>query len=401
MARISKSKARKVVKQIKKLPTWVIVTAFILAVIIGVGYYLYINYYKKNEPYVAPKGEISFHFMMLGNKNAGDCVYVRAGENDILIDAGSKENSIDDIANYLTSVNFDGTFEFVIATHAHEDHIAGFTKTDGSIFDLYECGTIIDFPKTDKSETTDKGNRSLYGKYVDERNAEVFAGAIHYNALDCSKNQNGAQRFFDLTEDGNVKLEVLYNYFYDHKAEDENDYSVCVQFHHGSKKFIFTGDLEEEGELKLIDNNSLSQVELYKAGHHGSVSSTCEEFMEVIKPKNCVVCCCAGCAEYTNNISKIFPSQNFINNIAPYTSNVYIPVMMEMDFVDNGSNENDPLDDNYDNTGSVLVMNGNVVIVSDSVDGVYADCSNNNTVLKDTEWFSKYRQMPNAWKASA
>ena len=48
---------------------------------------------------VEAKGEISFHFMMLGNSNAGDSIYIKAGENDILIDAGSRENSIDDIKN--------------------------------------------------------------------------------------------------------------------------------------------------------------------------------------------------------------------------------------------------------------------------------------------------------------
>ena len=312
----------------KKLKAQSIILSLVLLIVIIIGYLVYNKFLKPaTEQPSAPieaKGEISFHFMTLGNKNAGDCVYVKAGENDILIDAGSLENSVDDIDGYISNYVTDDKLEYVIVTHAHEDHIAGFAKTNGSIFDLYECETIIDFPKTDKSETTGAGNRSLYGKYVDERTAEVNLGAKHFTALECWNGSNGAQRVYNLTQDGNVKLEILYNYFYENKASDENDYSVCVQFSHGDRKFIFTGDLEEDGELRLLEYNNLGQVELYKAGHHGSVSSTCKEFMQVIKPKACVVCCCAGCDEYRADFYNVFPSQTFINNIAPYTSKIYI-----------------------------------------------------------------------------
>ena len=373
------AKSKKKNNQKKGTPT---ILSIVFIIIVLIGYFVY-NKINQPEP-IDAKGEISFHFMMLGNKNAGDCVYVKAGENDILIDAGSKENSIGSIKDYIDDYVTDGKLEYVIVTHAHEDHIAGFTKTNGSIFDLYECETIIDFPKTDKSETTEKGNRSLYGKYVDERTAEVNAGAKHYTALECCNNENGAQKVYNLTEDGNVKLEILYNYYYENNAKDENDYSVCVQFLHGDRRFIFTGDLEADGEEYLIEYNDLKQVELYKAGHHGSVSSSSTKFMQAIKPKACVVCCCAGCVEYTKNINKVFPSQQFINNVAPYTSKIYIPIMMDMVQVDG---------ENYDNEGDVQIMNGNVVIIS--TDGeVSVECSNNNTILKESKWFKENRTWP-------
>jgi beta-lactamase superfamily II metal-dependent hydrolase len=370
----------------KKLKVQSVVISIVLLIVILAGYFVYTKFFKPDP--IDAKGEISFHFMMLGNKNAGDCVYVKAGENDILIDAGSKENSIDDIKNYIDDYVTDGKLEYVIVTHAHEDHIAGFSKNDGSLFDLYECQTIIDFPR---SESTS----NIYSRYQSERDAEVTNGAKHYTALECWNNTNGAQRVYNLTEDGNIKLEILYNYYYEHDAKDENDYSVCVQFSHGDRKFIFTGDLEADGEEYLIEYNNLTQVELYKAGHHGSASSTSAEFMAKIKPKACVVCCCAGCDEYRADFYNVFPSQTFINNIAPYTSKIYIPVMMDMVFVDQGNDPSDPSDDNYDNTDKeVEIMNGNVVIISDAEQGVYADCSNNNTILKDTEWFSKFRFWP-------
>lgn len=340
---------------------------------------------------VEAQGAISFHFIMLGNDNAGDCVYIKAGDNDILIDAGSRANSIDDIALYLNQYVEDGKLEYVIATHGDQDHIAGFAKENGSIFDLYECEVIIDFPMTTKETAT-------YENYLSERNDEIQNGATHYTALECWNNENGAQREYVLSDDGSIKMQILYNYFYENETSDENDYSVCVQFVHGERKFLFTGDLEKEGEEYFVQYNSLSQVELFKAGHHGSPTSSNDCLLSVIKPKICVACCCAGSVEYTDNLSNTFPSQAFIDRIAEYTDKVYVPIMIDVVLVDGGDTPLDPSDDDYDNAENYEMLNGNVVVISDADLGVYVQCSNNDTLLKDTEWFLEYRDMPEEWE---
>ncbi len=232
---MAKRNHKKAVKAIKKAPVALIITVVIILLIaVGVCFYLYktenpkfMSLYNQifgEEEKIEAKGELSFHFMTLGNDNAGDAIYVKAGDNDILIDAGSKDNSIDDVQGYMDNYVTDGKLEYVIVTHAHEDHYAGFTKADGSIFDLYECGTIIDFPKTNQKTLTEKGNKTQYGYYLDELDAEVKAGATHYSALECYNNEGGAQRVYNLTDDGNIKLEILYNYYYENKAHSENDY---------------------------------------------------------------------------------------------------------------------------------------------------------------------------------
>ena len=70
----TKSQKRKAVKAaekaIKKSPKWVIITAIILVVVIVGGYFIYTKFFKKSKPLT---GELTFHFMMLGNANAGDC----------------------------------------------------------------------------------------------------------------------------------------------------------------------------------------------------------------------------------------------------------------------------------------------------------------------------------------
>lgn len=385
MAKYSKRKARAAVKRISKAPAWVIVTALVLAVLLGVGYFLYIKFFKKEE-FIPPVGELEFHFMMLGNEYAGDCIYVRAGDNDILIDAGSKEDSIEHISKYVNNYMTDNTFEYVIVTHADQDHIVGFAKENGSIFDLYNCEVIIDFPISEKST-------KVYQRYQSERAAEVEQGAKHFTALECFReSKEGAQRIYNLTDDGNIKMEILYNYFYENDADHENDYSVCVQFHHGSRKFLFTGDLEEEGEEYLVQHNELSQVELFKAGHHGSATSSNAVLLNVIKPKLCVVSCCAGSAEYyKGNLHTLFPSQKFIDEISKYTEKVYIPITIDIIQTKGQNTPNDKSDDDYDNDGEYKLLNGNITVISKADIPVYAKGSNNDTVLKDTDWYKANR----------
>lgn len=318
------------------------------------------------------EGEISFHFITLGNDNAGDCVYVKAGDNDILIDAGSRGNSVDDINAYLSSYVTDGKLEYVIATHADQDHIAGFSADDG-VLDYYKCGIIIDFPLTDKDTKT-------YENYVINRDAEVSEdGATHYTALECYNNQDGAQREYQLAN--GISMEILYNYYYDHPSEDENNYSVCVMFKHGDRSFLFTGDLEAEGEEYLAEKYDFNQVELFKAGHHGSKTSSNDILLNEIKPKICVVTCVAGTDEYTDTIANQFPTQAFIDRISKHTDKVYVTSFGNNPYVENSE---------------YYSMNGNIVVSSTDT-MVSVKCSNNDTLLKDTEWFKNYRTCPTAW----
>ncbi len=395
--------AKKAVNSIKKASPGSVIMAIIMLIIAIGGYFAYDKYFK--NPYIAPTGELEFHFMELGNEFAGDCVYVRAGDNDILIDGGSRANSLDDITEYLGNYVTDGTLEFVIVTHADQDHIATFASKN-NLFGEYKCEIIIDFPLTNKSLTTQGGNTSLYGQYVENRNNEVQVdGAKHFTALECyNETKVGAQRIYNLSEDGNIKLEILYNYYYEHNTDDENDYSVCVQFHHGSRKFLFTGDLEHSGEEKLAEKYDFTQVELFKAGHHGSPTSSTERLLKEIKPKICVACCCAGSVEYTDYLPKTFPSEEFYNRVSVYTDKIFVPSTINR--VVNASNPTKEYEinnkkvtiTNYDNGTQLKSLHGDITVISNGNEReVKVVCTGEQVVLKDTDWF---KQMSLLWQQS-
>ena len=104
--------------------------------------------------------ELSIHFLELGNKYSGDSVYIKANDYDILIDAGSRQNSASTLKNYINQHCEDGKLEYVIATHAHQDHIAAFVgkSDDPGIFKSYEIDTLIDFPKTNTAKQAKVNN---------------------------------------------------------------------------------------------------------------------------------------------------------------------------------------------------------------------------------------------------
>ena len=356
-------------------------TVFCCILALAVGFvaafliYSYITRPQGGDTYAS--GDLTFHFMELGNDSAGDSIYIKAGDADILIDAGSTRSSTDTTAAYMEEYVADGTLEYVIVTHADSDHIAGFAgdSDSPSMFDRFECETIIGFPRTNK-------NTNVYRDYVAQRDEAVAEGAVYYTALECWNGENGAQRTYALSD--GIEMHILYNYFYEHDSSDENNYSVCVLFSQGDRNFLFTGDLEQEGEEYLVQYNDLPEVELYKAGHHGSKTSSNDCLLEVIRPKIVCVCCCAGTDEYTDTKENQFPTQAMIDRVAPYTDAVYVVSQVA------------------DNEVGYAPMNGNIRVIS-SADGVRVESSAGEggaaVKLKDTAWFLENRTMPAAWAA--
>ena len=338
------------------------------------GFYGYHRLTRFTESDRLVSGDMEIHFLELGNRYAGDCTYIQVGDVDVLIDAGSKTTSVPTIAAYLREHMNDSVIEYVIVTHAHEDHYAGFATPEGteSLFDLFEVEVIIDFAQI----THGKAEQKMYGDYLRERAEEMEAGAKHYTAAECMAEE---ANLFVLGP--GLEIDILDSYFYYEVSDTENNHSVCTMIRSGEERFLFTGDLEKEGEEKLVELNDLPKVTLYKAGHHGSKTSSNDCLLEVIQPEIVTVCCCCGSSQYTDKNENQFPTQAFIDRIAPYTDRVYVTTLC-LDF----------------DAGKIQSMNGNIVVRCNK-DGVAVSCSANDTVLKDTEWFRENRDCPQNWRS--
>ena len=129
---------------------------------------------------------------------------------------------------------------------------------------------------------------------------------------------------------------------------------------------VFDGEVSAYGELYY----QVQQCKVYKGGHHGSNTSSTDTLLQKIQPEIVCVCSCAGDKHG-------FPHQEFIDRISVWTNQVYLTRMVW--------------------NGVAQSMNGNIVVTSLNGE-VSVNCTNNNTLLKDTQWFKANRTLPDKWK---
>jgi hypothetical protein len=151
----------------------------------------------------------------------------------------------------------------------------------------------------------------------------------------------------------------------------------------------------------------MHSVDLYKAGHHGSKTSSNDCLFDILQPKLCVACCCCDTDEYTPITDNQFPTQDFINRIAKWTDKVYAPSVFDsyeivtasqvkdsdgnLKFDKNGNPVSErsgvAIGEQYIHTTGFKELNGNIIVSCNGSNvGLWA--SNNLTKLKDTEWFN-------------
>lgn len=72
-------------------------------------------------------------------------------------------------------------------------------------------------------------------------------------------------------------------------TEKGNDRSVVIAAQMDGVKWLFTGDLEKEGEKRLLEEYPNLKIDILKVGHHGSNTSSTESWLESLKPKAALI----------------------------------------------------------------------------------------------------------------
>lgn len=190
-----------------------------------------------------------------------DAILVEVGSKKLLIDAGKTEAG-EKVAEFLDDKNVK-KIDYVIATHPHEDHVGGMSY----IIDNFDIGKFYSPKVTTTTKTYENMINSLKKKN-----------------LKITSLKGGEDPGIDL--DG-AKIEVFSPNSY--KYEDLNNYSPIIKITYGEKSFLFTGDAEKEIENEVIDKNVDLKSDVLKVGHHGSTSSTTQEFLNEVSPSIAVI----------------------------------------------------------------------------------------------------------------
>ena len=196
-------------------------------------------------------GNLDIYYFDVGQ---ADSILLRCDDQNMLIDAG---NNADGklIVNELKSMDID-TIDYLIGTHAHEDHIGGLDD-------------VID-------------NFNIENFYMPSRE---YTSATYKSVLKSAENKNlkiVAPKIGDKFTLGSATCEVM---SIDNDAKELNLTSIVIEVTNGDNKFLFTGDAEIENEEKRLWND----IDVLKVGHHGSRTSTSEDFIEQTKPEVAVI----------------------------------------------------------------------------------------------------------------
>jgi beta-lactamase superfamily II metal-dependent hydrolase len=72
----------------------------------------------------------------------------------------------------------------------------------------------------------------------------------------------------------------------DSGISDSNDRSIVAELTYSDHSFLFMGDLSKKSEKRIRTSGT---VDVLKVGHHGSKTSTGDEFLGSIRPRDAVI----------------------------------------------------------------------------------------------------------------
>lgn len=198
------------------------------------------------------------HFINVGQ---GDCILVQINNKNLIIDSGPKDNK-NNLIKYLTNLNITN-FDYVIATHPHEDHI-------GNMAYLINNYKVLNF-YAPKVISTTSSFESMIEALV-RKNLKINVLKANINTINLGKDT--------LVEVFSPNLETY---------ENLNNYSSIIKITYKNTSFLFTGDAEKIIENEVLNKNYNLKSDVLKVGHHGSSTSSSIDFINEVNPSISVI----------------------------------------------------------------------------------------------------------------
>lgn len=220
----------------------------------------------------------------------GDCVLISCGGQNMLIDCG-ESTEFDRVAAFLNSQGVK-RIDVLAATHPHSDHMGCM----GDVVSNYDIGEII-MPHIDDSDIP---TTRYYERFIDACSAK----GLYINEAQLGSTIKIGEAEAEIIAPNSLKY------------SGANNYSMGIILRHGSNSFLFTGDAEKLAEEEMLQSGRLQHVKVYKAGHHGSDTSSSEDFLKVVSPDYAVIMCGEG-----NSYGH--PSPVIVDRLSEYARKIY------------------------------------------------------------------------------
>lgn len=202
----------------------------------------------------------------------GDSIFIETPlRNQILIDGGPSSIILEKLGRKMPF--WDRSIDLIILTHPEKDHLAGLIE----VLKKYRVENILW-----TGVLRDTSEFQEWQKLIEEEKNKEGA------QIKIAKNP---QKINLSTSEVNSYIEVLFplESLEGKEMKDSNNSSIIAKLVFGENSFLFTGDIYKSAEKKLIDGGLDLNSDVLKVSHHGSKTSSGEEFLAAISPEIAVI----------------------------------------------------------------------------------------------------------------
>lgn len=234
-------------------PIIVLIAALFLGIRVG---------WRPPHPVPALGPAVRVDFIDVGQ---GDSILIRTPDGAAaLIDAGEEQYG-QYVVDHLRRSRIE-RLDWLVMSHPHSDHIGGVP----AVLEAVPIENVLDSGYAHGTVTQENVLRLIEAKNISYRRAKIG---------------------LDLLLGKHVRLEVLAppEHLLQGTDSDANNNSVVIRLVYGRVRMLFTGDLQQEGEGKLIASRRDLTSQVLKVGHHGSNDSTSLELLRMVGPEYVVI----------------------------------------------------------------------------------------------------------------
>lgn len=215
----------------------------------------------------------------------GDCIFLQFPDGQTMImDAGSEfgsTNEYDQLTAHLTLRGID-SLDYVFITHSDYDHI----RYMQDIFEDYEVKNIY-MPRVadDMSATWTKTVAAIEAETWTNESGETVDSEIYYTVGDfIIQGEDWTMNCHSYLEDDYPSVKESSS------AEVKNAVSPVCFLEYADRTIVLTGDSNERNEEYLLERGVLDKdADVLKVGHHGSRTSTIQEFLNAVDCEYAIV----------------------------------------------------------------------------------------------------------------